>query len=66
MKQGLLPSDTVAAGILTGHVLKDSEAVVRYHLEDIDGAPRAGANRPVSVAATMSALEQVLADALHG
>src|SRR6478735_911529 len=45
VRQGLLPADTIAAGILTGHVLKDSEAVVRYHLEDVDGAPRAGANR---------------------
>jgi len=66
VRKGLLPADTIATGILTGHVLKDSEAVVRYHLEDVDDAPRAGANRPVSVAATMSALEQVLADALHG
>jgi threonine synthase len=63
---GELPPDTHAVGVLTGHVLKDSDAVVRYHLEDVDGKPRAMANRPVSIPTTMQALERVLDDALHG
>ena len=63
---GELPADTEAVCLLTGHVLKDAEAVVHYHFDDVDGAPRAGANRPVRVAAQLSALEQALADALHG
>ena len=66
VQQGALPAETNAVGILTGHVLKDAEAVVRYHLEDVDGAARSMANRPVSIPATMKALEQVLDDALHG
>jgi threonine synthase len=63
---GEIPASSKVVGILTGHVLKDAEAVVRYHLEDFDGAPRSMANRPVSIPATMKALEQVLDDALHG
>jgi hypothetical protein len=47
-------------------VLKDSDAVVRYHLDDVDGQARPLANRPVSIPATMQALERVLDDALHG
>lgn len=66
VREGMLSRETTVAGILTGHVLKDAEAVTRYHLDDVDGAARAGANRPVTIAASMSALEQVLADALHG
>jgi threonine synthase len=64
--EGQLPPDAQAVGVLTGHVLKDADAVVAYHLGDHDGAARAGANRPVSVEATLPALERTLADALHG
>lgn len=66
VKAGELPASTNVVGILTGHVLKDAEAVVRYHLEDSDGSQRPMANRPVSIPGTMKALEQVLDDALHG
>ena len=56
----------VAVGLLTGNILKDTDAVTSYHFEDVNGAPRAAANRPLRVAAELSALEQALADALHG
>jgi threonine synthase len=59
------PGDT-AVVLLTGHVLKDPEAVIAYHLHDVAGVPRAGANRPLRVAAELPALERALADALHG
>ncbi len=67
----LVATGTVKPGeravcVLTGHVLKDSEAVVNYHLHDVDGQRRDGANRPIRVDATLTALEQALADALHG
>ncbi len=67
----LVATGTVKPGeravcVLTGHVLKDSEAVVNYHLHDVDGKRRDGANRPIRVDATLTALEQALADALHG
>ena len=64
--EGQIAPDATVVGILTGHVLKDTDAVVAYHLHDVDGAPRAGSNRPVRVEPTLAALERVLADALHG
>jgi threonine synthase len=54
------PGDRVVA-ILTGHVLKDPDAVLAYHLGD---PPRPLANRPVTIAPTLGALAGVLARAL--
>ncbi|MEZ4562096.1 MAG: threonine synthase [Thermomicrobiales bacterium] len=64
--EGVILPEHTAVGLLTGNILKDTDAVTTYHFEDIDGAPRAAANRPLRVAAELSALEQALADALHG
>jgi len=66
VREGVVRSDDTAIALLTGHVLKDVESVMAYHLTDVDGAPRPGSNRPVQVAAELSALERALADALHG
>jgi threonine synthase len=54
------PGDRVVA-ILTGHVLKDPDAVLAYHLGD---PPRPLANWPVTIAPTLDALAGVLARAL--
>lgn len=64
--EGKIAPDATVVGILTGHVLKDTDAVVAYHLHDLDGAPQPGSNRPVRVEPNLAALERVLADALHG
>lgn len=64
--EGVVLPEHTAVGLLTGNILKDTDAVTNYHLEDVNGAPRAAANRPLRVAAELSALEQALADALHG
>jgi threonine synthase len=66
VREGIVRGDETAAALLTGHVLKDPEAVISYHLDDVDGRPRPGANRPLRVPAELSALERALADALHG
>jgi threonine synthase len=66
VREGTISPDANVVGVLTGHLLKDSDAVVKYHLEDVDGAPRTGANRPVTIPAELSALERVLTDAIHG
>jgi len=47
-------------------MLTDTDAITAYHFDDVDGTPRPGANRPLRVAAELSALERALADALHG
>jgi threonine synthase len=54
------PSETVV-GVLTGHLLKDAEAVSRYHLGET-AANRPGANRPVSIPNDLAALERLLHD----
>ncbi|MFT4039306.1 MAG: threonine synthase [Thermomicrobiales bacterium] len=64
-QQVIRPGETAVA-LLTGNILKDTDAITSYHLEDVNGAPRAAANRPLRVAAELAALEQALADALHG
>lgn len=46
---------------LTGHLMKDSDAVVAYHLSE-DGRP--GANRPVVIDATLADLDRAMADVL--
>ena len=63
--EGAIAPDATVAAILTGHLLKDPETVISYHLDD-GAAPRAGVNRPLRVAAELPALERALADALHG
>jgi threonine synthase len=66
VREQVVRSGETAVALLTGHLLKDTEAVTSYHFGDVAGAPRSGANRPVRVAAELSALERALADALHG
>jgi len=65
VSDGLIASDATIVGVLTGHVLKDVDAVVDYHLHDGDDGPRPGANRPVTIPADPNALAKVLDDALQ-
>jgi len=57
---GEIAPDANVVGILTGHVLKDADAVIGYHLVDGDEGRRALANRPITIPANRSALEQVI------
>lgn len=54
------PGETVV-GVLTGHVLKDTDAITTYHLGE-HSAEHAGANRPITIPASLDALETVLRD----
>jgi len=63
---GAIQADAKVVGVLTGHLLKDTEAVVRYHLRDDDADQRPHANKPVTIRADLEALKRTLADALHG
>ncbi len=65
-REGIVQPSETAVALLTGHLLKDTDAVTTYHFDDVNGLPRGGANRPLRVAAELSALERALADALHG
>ena len=54
---------TTASAGLTGHLLKDVEAVTSYHLgDDAQGSGTSGRNRPVTIPATAAALEATLSD----
>lgn len=63
---GEIPADAQVVGVLTGNILKDTDNIVKYHLEDMDGARRERANRPIRIAATMDAMKKVLDDAILG
>lgn len=62
---GLIDPDAHVVGVLTGHLLKDTEAVVRFHLGEADTDRSALVNRPVSIPASMDALKRTLSDALQ-
>jgi threonine synthase len=65
--EGTIPASASVAGVVTAHVLKDTDTVVKYHLEDDEsGRKRTFANRPVSIPAELDALKRVLDDAVHG
>ncbi len=65
--EGTIPATATVAGVVTAHVLKDTDTVVKYHLEDDDAGNRnTFANRPVSIPAELDALKRVLDDAVHG
>jgi threonine synthase len=51
------PTDQVVA-VLTGHILKDPDLLLRYH-QEMDPPPP-GANRPVEIEATLGEVERVL------
>lgn len=53
------PSDRVC-GILTGHLLKDPDAVVGYHRGTLEGIVSNYANAPVSVDATLEAVTRAV------
>ncbi|MDP2717523.1 MAG: pyridoxal-phosphate dependent enzyme, partial [Candidatus Micrarchaeota archaeon] len=55
----IAPNETVL-GVLTGHVLKDPDATVNYHLGKLFGILPNKANPPVQVEATLASLEAAL------
>ncbi|MGN6674197.1 MAG: threonine synthase, partial [Thermomicrobiales bacterium] len=59
VESGDLPAKSSVLGILTGHLLKDSDAIVSYHQPDPDGM-RPGANPPLTIDPTLAAVETIL------
>jgi threonine synthase len=58
VRQGTIGSSDRVVGILTGHILKDPGLLLQYH-QEMDPAPP-GANRPIEIEPTTSALAAVL------
>lgn len=60
VEQGLVKRGDRVVAVLTGHILKDPGAILRYH-QEADPRP-ARANRPVEIEPALSAIEDVLAE----
>ena len=58
VREGVIAPGERVLTYLTGHVLKDTEVIVGYHLSDTSGS---GANRPLTIDATPDALDRALA-----
>ncbi len=59
--RGIVRREDAVVAVLTGHILKDSDILLKYH-RDTEPAP-ALANRPIEIDADLSAVERVLATA---
>lgn len=58
---GVIRRNDTVVGVLTGHILKDSDILLEYH-RDTDPPP-ARANRPIEIDADLAAVERVLVTA---
>lgn len=58
IRDGVIGEDADVVSVLTGHVLKDSEATVRYHEQSVRG--RTWSNPPVEIDATLDDLKRAL------
>ena len=58
--EGLIRRDESVVAVLTGHLLKDPEATIAYHLNQLEGIESKSAAAPVVVDATLDAVKRVL------
>lgn len=57
---GVIGRNESLVAVLTGHLLKDPEATIAYHLGELDGIESKSVAAPVVVDATLDAVRQVL------
>jgi len=57
---GVVKPHESVVGVLTGHLLKDPDTVVHYHMGTLQGFENTFANRPIKVAATIEAVTKAL------
>jgi threonine synthase len=60
VEEGVIARSDRVCGILTGHLLKDPDTVVNYHLGKLEGFDSRFANQPVRVAASLDAVLEAL------
>jgi threonine synthase len=58
VKRGLMAPEEHAVAVLTGHILKDPELLLRYHRETEPAPP--GANRPIEIDPDLREVERAL------
>ncbi len=63
-EKGIIKKGELVVGILTGHLLKDPDATVYYHLDKLQdkGIKGTYSNKPIVIDCTMEAVKKVLAD----
>jgi len=61
VSRGMVQREDTVVAVLTGHILKDSDILLKYHRDT--EPPPALANRPLEIDADLSAVESVLATA---
>jgi threonine synthase len=60
--EGVIRSEETVVGVLTGHLLKDPDAVVGYHSGSLDGIHALRANAPIQAPADVGAIRALLRD----
>jgi threonine synthase len=58
--RGIVKPDAHICGILTGHLLKDPDLVVKYHRGELEGFRSHHANRPLHVETDLDAILEAL------
>lgn len=62
-EKGIIKKDDLVVGILTGHLLKDPDATVNYHLDKLQenyGIKGTHGNRPIVVDCTLDAIKDII------
>ncbi|MBW1809595.1 MAG: threonine synthase [Deltaproteobacteria bacterium] len=62
VERGVIKKDEKVCGILTGHLLKDPDAVVGYHKGTLDNIESNFQNAPISVPAELEAVLKAISD----
>ncbi len=62
VESGVIDRDDRVSCIITGNILKDPEATVKYHLSDIEGMKPRFANKPLVIEPEIDALRKVIGE----
>ena len=62
LDEGIIKPDESALAILTGNLLKDPDATVRYHAGALDRIESAHGNKPIVMEPTLEGLEKCCGD----
>jgi len=64
--EGVIGRGERVCAVLTGHVLKDPDAVIRYHKGELQGVEAARPNAPITVGSTLDEILSVVRTRLDG
>ena len=60
VEDGVIKSEDKVVGILTGHLLKDPNVVVKYHTNNLDDINSQRANAPISASADIDEIRRII------